>query len=234
MPSPSEYHSLSPELLAEFAAGAGHDLNNPLAAISGRVQLMLQEETCPTKRADLAVILTQVRRAQEMIADLRLVARPPMPDKKSFSLPHFWEKLRLGWEYAFREQKIDWAVTGPETSAPTEFLADETQLMTLFRALIKNSLRALGGPGSIQIHWRWLPASEGQRLLEARVTDSGPGIPPEIRPFIFDPYFSSYQSGRGLGFGLTKARILAGMHGGDVTLDAEAPQTTFVVTLLNH
>ena len=67
--------------------------------------------------------------------------------------------------------------------------------------------------------------------MKILVSDSGPGIPPEIRPLIFDPYFSSYQSGRGLGFGLTKARIIAQMHGGDVTLDESAPETTFVVEL---
>ena len=80
---PTDYKSLSPELLAEFSAGAGHDLNNPLAAISGRVQMMLREESDPAKRADLAVILTQVKRAQDMITDLRLTSRPPVISSSS-------------------------------------------------------------------------------------------------------------------------------------------------------
>lgn len=240
MSDPSEYRALSPELLAEFSAGAGHDLNNPLAAISGRVQLMLREETDSGKRADLAVILTQVKRAQDMIADLRLVARPPQPVKRNFALGAFWEKLRESYAVQLHEQGVEWTAEPDcatlESGAvggnyPGFLYADETQMTALFRALIRNSLRALGGPGFIRISWRMAPESA---LLEVRVTDSGHGVPRELRPFIFDPYFSSYQSGRGLGFGLTKARIIAQMHGGDVTLDDSQELTTFCVTLENR
>ena len=221
---PNDYKSLSPELLAEFSAGAGHDLNNPLAAISGRVQMMLREESDPAKRADLAVILTQVKRAQEMISDLRLTSRPPKPQKSEILLKAFVEDLRESWADAFREQKVEFLANGP---TDLYINADETQMMVLFRALIKNALRALGGAGFIRIAWE-VPSEGRVKIL---VSDSGPGIPQEIRPLIFDPYFSSYQSGRGLGFGLTKARIIAQMHGGDVTLDESARETTFVVEL---
>ena len=221
---PTDYKSLSPELLAEFSAGAGHDLNNPLAAISGRVQMMLREESDPTKRADLAIILTQVKRAQEMIADLRLTSRPPKPQRSEILFKDFHENLRQSWADAFREQNVEFLVNGP---ADLYINADETQMMVLFRALIKNALRALGGAGFIRIAWE-VPSEGRVKIL---VSDSGPGIPQEIRPLIFDPYFSSYQSGRGLGFGLTKARIIAQMHGGDVTLDESARETTFVVEL---
>ena len=220
----TDYKSLSPELLAEFSAGAGHDLNNPLAAISARVQMMLREETSPAKRADLAVILTQVKRAQDMISDLRLTSRPPKPQKSEILLKAFVETLWESWADAFREQKVEFLANGP---ADLYINADETQMMVLFRALIKNSLRALGGAGTIRLTW---DASKDGRV-RIFVSDSGPGVPPEIRPLIFDPYFSSYQSGRGLGFGLTKARIIAQMHDGDVTLDESAAETTFVVEL---
>ena len=67
------------ESLAEFAAGAGHEINNPLAVISGRAQLFLRHEKDPERRRELAVINTQARRVHEMIADLMLFARPPEP-----------------------------------------------------------------------------------------------------------------------------------------------------------
>ncbi len=228
MPSPSDYQSLSTELLAEFAAGAGHDLNNPLAIISGRAQLMIQNETDPEKRADLAVILTQVERAKDMIADLRLVARPPLPEKSAFLACELLKKLYDSYETAFDEQKIDWKATAEDGLT---LFADPVQMMILFRALIQNSLRALGGAGEISIEGK---TSMDRKLIEFRVCDSGPGIPLEIQPYIFEPYYSSYQSGRGLGFGLTKARIIARLHGGDVTFDETEPKTTFLVTLENR
>lgn len=225
MPLPTEYHALSPELLAEFSAGAGHDLNNPLAAISGRVQLMLREETNAVKRADLAVILSQVRRAQEMIAGLRLTARPPQPEKTRFSLPRFLQKVFQLESLRLDAQNVTWEFHG---DSETLLEADETQLAVLFQELIRNSLRALGGPGNITVTWQTTPENG---TLEVRFTDSGSGILPEIRPFIFDPYYSSYQSGRGLGFGLTKARKIAQLHGGNVILDESATKTTFLITL---
>ena len=63
--------------LAEFAAGAGHEINNPLTVIAGRAQLFLREETDPERRRGLALINAQAMRVYEMIADLRLFARPP-------------------------------------------------------------------------------------------------------------------------------------------------------------
>lgn len=67
------------EALADFAAGAGHEMNNPLAVIAGRAQLLLGDETDPERRASLALIWAQAQRVHEMIADAMLVARPPAP-----------------------------------------------------------------------------------------------------------------------------------------------------------
>ena len=159
-----------------------------------------------------------------MITDLRLTSRPPQPQKSEILLKAFVETLRESWVDAFQEQKVEFLANGP---ADVYINADETQMMVLFRALIKNSLRALGGAGFIRVSWD-TPKDGRVKIL---VSDSGPGVPQEIMPLIFDPYFSSYQSGRGLGFGLTKARIIAQMHGGNVTLEESAGETTFVVEL---
>jgi len=63
--------------IADFAAGAGHEMNNPLAVISGRAQLLLRDEHDVERRHALALIRTQALRVHEMIADLMLFARPP-------------------------------------------------------------------------------------------------------------------------------------------------------------
>ena len=68
------------EALVEFAAGAGHEINNPLTVISGRAQLLLRDETDPERRHALALIVAQAMRIHEMIADLMLFARPPRPE----------------------------------------------------------------------------------------------------------------------------------------------------------
>ncbi|MGD0384000.1 MAG: histidine kinase dimerization/phospho-acceptor domain-containing protein, partial [Thermoguttaceae bacterium] len=68
------------EAMAEFAAGAGHEINNPLTIIAGRAQLFLQGETDPERRRSLALVNSQAMRIYEMIADMMLFARPPQPN----------------------------------------------------------------------------------------------------------------------------------------------------------
>ena len=82
------------EALKEFAYGAGHEINNPLANISARAQTLLKEESDPEHRQKLAAINTQAFRAHEMIADLMLFARPPELKPERIELRAFLEELR--------------------------------------------------------------------------------------------------------------------------------------------
>ncbi len=81
------------EAMAEFAAGAGHEINNPLTIIAGRAQLFLREESDPERRRALALIGAQAMRVHEMIADMRLFARPPRPDFQSVELVGLADRL---------------------------------------------------------------------------------------------------------------------------------------------
>src|SRR4051812_19228303 len=89
----SELERQKLEALAEFSAGAGHEINNPLAVISGRAQLLLRSETHPDRRRELAVIHAQALRVHEMIADLMLFARPPAPARKHVDVPALFDGL---------------------------------------------------------------------------------------------------------------------------------------------
>ena len=81
------------EALAEFAAGAGHEINNPIAVVAGRAQLFLRHETDPERRRELAVMNAQAMRVYEMIADMMLFARPPEPRLETCALPALLAKL---------------------------------------------------------------------------------------------------------------------------------------------
>src|SRR5436189_173395 len=72
--------------LAEFAAGAGHEINNPVATIAGHVQLLLAGETDPERRQALLTIGGQAYRIRDMIGDAMLFARPPQPQQQASDL----------------------------------------------------------------------------------------------------------------------------------------------------
>ena len=201
------------EALAEFAAGAGHEINNPLAIIGGRAQLLLQDETDPERRRELALMNAQVRRAHEMIADLRLFSRPPKPEPETVDLVELVDTLIDD----MHGQAADRATTITRTgdAGPLEIEVDPAQLNVTLSAMCRNSLEAIGHKGHVEIH---LDGSD-EEVIRIRVSDDGPGIEPDQRRHLFDPFYSARQAGRGLGFGLSKAWRIVTNHGGRIEVE---------------
>ena len=197
------------EALAEFAAGAGHEINNPLAIIGGHAQRLLREVENPEHRRLLAIIAAQVKRAYEMIADIRLFARPPKPEIRRFDFVANLRRLVLEQTPFFQEAGLTLEFLTDRDE--WEIDSDPVQIHLVIVALCDNA-REAGGNTVIRLHG-----------LETIVEDDGPGIPAEIRSLVFDPYFSGRQAGRGLGFGLSKAWRIMQQLGGSLRLDV--PET---------
>jgi signal transduction histidine kinase len=214
------------EAMAEFAAGAGHEINNPLAVIAGRAQLLLQEETDPERRRALALIIAQTKRVYEMIADMMLFARPPKPAFERVDLVALVDRLMEGLGPLAAEHGI--AVRRSGHAGPLVIDADPTQLSVAIGALCRNALEAVGRDGRIEI-----ALDETAETVIVRVRDNGPGVSDEARRHLFDPYYSERQAGRGLGLGLSKCwRIVVTNHGGSIDVASQPGQeTVFTVTL---
>jgi signal transduction histidine kinase len=218
------------EALAEFAAGAGHEINNPLAVIAGRAQMLLRDEKDDERRRALALINSQAMRVYEMIADMRVFARPPKPEPRLIQVDEFLTRLVAEMSPAAAQQGTVLRHTvGQVENLPhaLQVLADPVQLTVALRALCQNALEALGSGGFVEIS-AWYRGSD----VEIAVSDDGPGIPPEVRPHIFDPFFSARQAGRGLGMGLGKCWRIVTNHGGRITVDSTPGQgTVFTIAL---
>ena len=211
--------------MAELAAGAGHEINNPLTVIGGRAQLLLKQETDPERRRELALINVQVKRAYEMIADLRLFARPPRPEPRPFDLVALVEQVLADMAPWAAERATTLARSGD--AGPVEIVADPVQLSVALRALCANSLEAIGHDGHVEVEVR----RSGKEVV-IRVADDGPGILPDQRRHLFDPFYSARQAGRGLGLGLSKCwRIVTG-HAGRIDVEDQPGQgAVFTITL---
>jgi signal transduction histidine kinase len=215
------------EAMAEFAAGAGHEINNPLTVISGRAQLLLRGESDPERRHALALISAQAMRVYEMIADMMLFARPPQPERSQCDLVEMLTTLARDLNPLATKQNTQLEYWGPKT--PVFIQADPIQLTVAIRALCQNALEALGDGGHIKLD---LKTMEGESHI--LVSDNGPGITPEQRQHIFDPFYSARQAGRGLGLGLSKAWRIITQHGGRIEVASEPRrETTFTLILPN-
>ena len=213
------------ESLAELAAGAGHEINNPLAIIGGRAQLLLRDRQSPEHQRELALIIAQVRRANEMIADMRLFSRPPEPEPESFDLAELLNQTVAEFAEQAAERAIELIRTGEID--PVEIEADPIQIGVVFHAILRNAIEAVGREGVVEISLQRSP--EG---AEVSVADDGPGVLPEERRHLFDPFYSARQAGRGLGFGLSKAWRIVTNHGGQIEVESEPGEgAVFVVKL---
>ena len=215
------------EALAEFAAGAGHEINNPLAIIGGRAQLLLREIEHPEHRRQLGVIVAQVQRAYEMIADIRFFARPPQPEAIAFHLSEELKTLVAEQTPLMEEAGVVFH-SEIDSIADTLVETDPVLLHVAVAVLCNNAREAvhLTG-GTIGLSLR-----RSETAWKIMVQDDGPGIAEEIRPLIFDPYYSGRQAGRGLGFGLPKASRIMHLLGGSIQYEpSDESGTVFVLTL---
>lgn len=238
--------------LYNFAYGLSHEINNPLANIATRAQTLLVDEKDPERRRKLATIVQQVFRAHEMIADLMLFAHPPKMQPREVDLVKLVDKV-VG---EMQEQAVAQGTTLRRIGDSTPLLTtvDPTQIAIAVKAIAQNSLEALQEGGSVEVsaergagsaeqssipppHFAIPEATTPHSALRnphfiLSVTDTGPGIPAEIRPHIFDPFFSGREAGRGLGLGLSKAWRIAELHGGTIRVESEpGGRTTFAVIL---
>lgn len=211
--------------LAEFAAGASHEINNPLAVISAQSQYLLRHEADPERVKSLRSIIRQTERIHTILTDLMGFARPANIKAEPLELNHLalsTAESLAGWADDHRV-RLETQVL----QQPLWLEADAKQLRTALAAILRNGIEAAGNNGWVRLRVAFLATR-----LELIVEDSGPGPSERTREHLFDPFFSGRHAGRGRGLGLSTAWRVAREHGGDVKfVPVQGGPTRFVLTL---
>ena len=231
--------------LSEFAAGAGHEINNPLAVISGQAQYLMKqieiadellvEEPSPTLYLDhlrgkftksLSTIVGQTQRIHQVLMDLMHFARPGTPRPTLVPVAKLVADVAAGLRIFAEDRKVN--IACPETAPNLGIRVDPVQIRLALNNLLKNAIEAAPAEG-----WASLRVErETDGTLSFVVEDNGPGPQGAVREHLFDPFYSGRSAGRGRGLGLSAAWRLARQHGGDVRFDAAAVGVTrFVLSL---
>lgn len=214
------------ETMAEFAAGAGHEINNPLAVISGQAQYLLTHEAEPSRQRSLQTIIGQTQRIYDILTELMQFARPGRPQKRPLDLAHLIREVSVALVGLAEQRHV--RLVCPEPEVGLSVLADPRQTQVALTCLLRNAIEAAPAEGWAGIR---VEASTPDHL-ELIVEDSGPGPAPAQRPHLFDPFYSGRPAGRGRGLGLPTAWRLARENGGGVVFDDRATgPTRFVLTL---
>lgn len=212
--------------LAEFAAGASHDINNPLAVISGQAQYLLADENEPGRQRCLQTIIGQTQRIHDILNELMLFARPPRPQKRAVEIGSLVREVALSLSDLAAQKQV--RLVCPELDGPISLHADPRHVCISLTCLLRNAIEAAPPEGWAGV--RVLVPAEDR--LEVLVEDSGPGPNSHQREHMFDPFYSGRPAGRGRGLGLPTAWRLAREQGGDVYHDElTTSPTRFVLCL---
>jgi hypothetical protein len=215
------------EAMRELAYGLSHEINNPLANISARAQLLSTDGIPADTRKGLAEIHEQALRAYDMLADLTLFARPPALDCHSCDIAAFTQEVAgIARELAERApSQVDVQLEIGEGLGQVS--VDANQCRIAIAELCRNGIEAMTDGGVLRISVRIATDSGfGGRSVEFRIINSGPVIDPSTRSKLFDPFYSGRNAGRGLGFGLSKAWLIVTRHGGTIDLESSSPKCT--------
>jgi signal transduction histidine kinase len=194
------------DALAEFAAGAAHELNNPLAVMLGRAQLLLGRfGSDPEVARSLRAIMTQAQRAHRMLRDLMYVARPPAPRSRPVAVPDFLRVTLDDLKALAVARRVVMTVSLPPSGPPIEL--DPDAFRHLVETLVTNAIEATPPDGTVGVH-----LERGGDRLRLRVEDSGPPLGPVAAEHMMNPFFCGRQAGRGLGLGLS--RVSRALEGG--------------------
>lgn len=206
--------------LGEMAAGAAHEMNNPLAVISGRAQLLATTLEAGTKeRADAELVCEQAQKLSDLITAMHLFAEPPQPRVQPTTIEAVMaravERVRQ------RMPEAPAVEFNPPARLPT-LRTDLEHLASVFAELMCNAHEAEPETG-VRVTAQVDPLDD--RFI-VQVTDDGHGMDPTTAEHAFDPFFSRKPAGRRTGLGLARAQRLMEGLGGRVELRSEPERGT--------
>jgi len=208
--------------LGEMATVLAHEVRNPLAGISGALQVIRDRlPTAAAERVIMEEIQERLRSLNNIVDDLLLFARPIQLRRQSVSLHAVLADAARDIRSARWGGAIEVEIVGDQANV----LADPTLLGTLFRKLYANAAQAMGGGGIIRAS-----VVAGPAQCRVDVLDSGPGLPTGKEAQVFQPFFTTKTHGTGLGLAI--ARRIVESHGGAIDAGSSGGAGTVIAVLL--
>lgn len=206
--------------VGQLAAGAAHEINNPLAIISARAQLLEMREEDAAKKKGLRQMIEQIERISAILGSLMDFARPASPRMEPVNPRDVMDRVLSLVEGSLKAQRIglmrEYAADVPD------IMADPRQIEQVLLNLALNAQHAMeGAGGSLTAGISYQP---GKDTVTFTMTDTGVGIPKEYLDKIFDPFFTTKAEGKGTGLGLSTAYGIISAHKGRIEATSEQGQ----------
>jgi two-component system sensor histidine kinase PilS (NtrC family) len=207
-------------MLGELAAGIAHEIRNPLASISGSIQVLndsLSKEEAHINKRLMEIVLREVSRLNNLVNDFLQFARPQRTEIEEFDL----NQLIMDTFYIFQNSQKWSQHLDVETKifGPLKIKSDPQQLKQVFWNIFLNASEAMPKGGLICVsadkEKDFQSSSECIESVRIKIEDNGPGLDPKIAKDIFNPFSTTKKDGSGLGLAIVR-RIVEGL-GGEVS-----------------
>ena len=200
-------------MIGEMAAGIAHEIRNPMASISGSIQMLrddLDSDDVNSRLMD--IILRETSRLNHLINDFLLFARPKKANMSRFDINQLiLEALELFCNSRHWTERM---TVVKELHYPLEIESDPEQVRQVLWNLFLNASEAMEDQGTLHVTTDVVKDSfrGGRTLVEIVVRDTGPGFPPYAISQLFTPFFTTKEGGSGLGLATVK-RLVEGLSG---------------------
>lgn len=212
-------------MIGRFAAGVAHEIRNPLAAISGSIELL--GHSLPKDGQDARLmnnVIQEVERLDRMIGELLDFSRPRELQPSLLDLSHL---VRRSVDLFLNQQALDGVVVRVEAAEPVTAFVDEEKVQQIIWNLLRNSTEAMSSRGTVVVR---VISSDNTALME--ISDTGAGIPSELLDHIFEPFFTT--KARGTGLGLAAVHQIVSEHKGSIQVASSEQGTTFRIFFPQH
>ncbi|OKL37358.1 sensor histidine kinase [Domibacillus mangrovi] len=210
-------------LVGELAAGAAHEIRNPLSVIKGFLSLMNDAISDMDKeRFYLPLVMKEIDRINIIVEDMLLLSKPGAPILKEIYIEDIINDiLPLITHSSLEAKQIEFIINVERLPV----FVDINQMKQVFYNLIRNSKEAINERGTIYIY-----STKEDGYYQIYVKDTGTGIPLDMQQSLYQPFFTS--KGTGTGLGLTLVQRIVQNHEGKIELVSTSNEgTTFVVSL---
>jgi signal transduction histidine kinase len=209
--------------VGEMAGGAAHEINNPLAIISGRAQQLLDKEKVKARRDMLESIASSAQRASDIVKELREFARPASPKPLVVAPADIAGGVAEDFAATAAEAQVE--LKAEVADNVPDIRVDAEQTRTALGEVLRNAVDACRDGGTITLGLEYL---ESESLVRFHVSDNGTGMDAATLSRAFHPFFCGLEAGRKRGLGLSIAYRLVEANGGKITLDSTPGRGTDV------
>lgn len=215
--------------ISMLSAGVAHEINNPLGSILANVQNLIKAEKDPSSADDLLLIEKETKRIARIVRNLLEFSSAGGAQTTVADLNDVVGKLLQLLGYSFKSDSRVEVAVDLEKGLPKAAIGEDECKQILLN-LIMNALESIDGSGKVVVRTRSLGDAGGK--IELTVSDTGKGIPPDLLPRIFDPFFSTKGESGNSGLGLSVVYGLVSKFKGSVSVESqEGRGTTVCITL---